>query len=79
MGNNKILVVTKMPRGSILRRRRRNRQRLEEMENQGETYLTSRERLEDMEEPLNQEQRNQEFGTRLLKDTIKIIMYLKTL
>ena len=68
-----------MPRGSILRRRRRNRQRLEEMENQGETYLTSRERLEDMEEPLNQEQRNQEFGTRLLKDTIKIIMYLKTL
>jgi hypothetical protein len=79
MGNNKIKVITKMPRGSILRRRRRNRQRLEEMENQGETYLTSRERLEDMEEPLNQEQRNQEFGTRLLKDTIKIIMYLKTL
>jgi len=79
MGNNKILVVTKMPRGSLLRRRRRIRQRLEEMENQGETYLTSRERLEDMEEPLNQEQRNQEFGTRVLKDTIKIIMYLKTL
>ena len=49
------------------------------MENQGETYLTSRERLEVIDEPRNQEPRNQEFGTRLLKQTIKIIMYLKTL
>ena len=66
---------------SLVRRRikKAKLKRLRDMENKGETYLTSRERLEKMEEPLNQEQRNQEFGTRLLKDTIKIIMYLKTL
>lgn len=73
-----------MPIPSVIRRgrnrrRRRIRERLEDMENQGETYLTSRERLEDMEEPRHQEPRNQDFGTRSLKETIKIIMYLKTL
>jgi hypothetical protein len=54
-------------------RLRRARERLEEMENKGETYLTPRERLENMEEPQPQ---NQEFGK---KRESSILRYLKSL